>query len=85
MQAIKTRYYPPTNFKGARMRAGCAAKFIFVPYDYGLDMPENHRVACEELRKRLKWTIADNRSPMIGGDYAGDYYWIFASDIVTTI
>lgn len=83
MQAIKTQFYGPTNSRGARMRAGCAAGFLFVPYQYDLDLTGNHRFACEKLRDKLGWTLENNYSPMVGGEYADCHYWVFGCDTVT--
>ena len=36
MQAIQTKYIGPTNTKGARIKAFCAAGSITIPYNYEL-------------------------------------------------
>lgn len=56
MQAIETRYYGPTNFRGSRIRATCEAGTVTVSYDYALDLEENHDAAARALIRKLKWT-----------------------------
>lgn len=53
MQAIQTKYIGPTNSRGARIKASCAALTITVPYDYGAICA--HEVAAIELCKRMDW------------------------------
>lgn len=49
MQAIITKYMPPTNFKPSKMKAQCERGSLVVSYDHGLDIDQNHRAACEAL------------------------------------
>lgn len=55
MQAIQTKYFGPSNVKGSRVKATCAAKSIFLDWDDALDSLENHRVAARVLGLRLGW------------------------------
>ncbi len=55
MQAILTKFHGPTNTKGARISAQSAAKKIFRPYDYALDIEENHKCAAYALMTALHW------------------------------
>lgn len=55
MQAIQTKYLAPTNSRGARIKATCAAKSITVSYAYELSIEENHRLAAAELGESLEW------------------------------
>jgi hypothetical protein len=54
---IKTRYFGPTDKRGARMKATnlTSGRFVTVPYDSGLSDGENHeadaRAALAELHK----------------------------------
>jgi hypothetical protein len=52
MQAITTRFLPPTNHRGARIVARCQARRIVVPYEYGGDA---HAKAAEKLANLLGW------------------------------
>lgn len=74
MQAIRTRYYGPTNTRGSRIVAKCEGGSVTVPFNYSLDHEGNHRKAAELLLTRLGWQAVYN-----GGQFADDYYWV-ASD-----
>jgi hypothetical protein len=54
-QAIRTKYHGPSNVRGSRIGATCAARQIFVHYDDGLNLEENHIAAAKELQTRLGW------------------------------
>ena len=79
MQAIRTRYFGPTNTRGARIQAKAEAGAIYVSYDHGLNPTENHKAACDALLAKLQWLPAEYGSytPMVGGEFNGDYYWVF--------
>jgi hypothetical protein len=55
MQAIKTKYLPPTNSRGARLVASCDAKRITVAWDYSLGQLDNHIAAAQRLASDLVW------------------------------
>ena len=76
MQAIRTRYFGPSDVKGSRIQAKCEGGSIYVGYDHALDIEDNHRAACRALIKKLKWD-ADGRATMYGGVFDRDYYWTF--------
>lgn len=59
MQTIRTRYLPPTNTLGARLKALCEAGSVTVSYGYGETRDEHARAALTLLAK-LGW----------GGDWA---------------
>lgn len=77
-QAIRTRYHDPTNSKGSRISAKCAAGTITVGYDHSLNVDENHQAACNALVKKLGWD-SEYYTPMVGGGFDGDYYWAFGA------
>jgi hypothetical protein len=56
---IITKYLGPTNHRGARVKARCASTSIIVPWDYSLDVRDNHIVAFRILAKKLHW-VGDN-------------------------
>lgn len=64
MQAITTRYLPPTDHRGSRIKAQCDAGSLVVPWDYSLNPDDNHDAACAALVKRLGW---DDYGTWIGG------------------
>lgn len=76
MQVIKTRYLSSTNYKPARIVAECEAKKIIVSWDYSEGIENNYKLACEKLRQILGWNL-EYYSPMVGGEFNGDYYWVF--------
>lgn len=55
MQAIRTKYYGPTDTTGSCIRAKCQAGSIRMPYRHELDLEENHEAACRELCLKLGW------------------------------
>ena len=78
MQAIRTRYFGPTNVRGSRIQAKCEAKTIYLSYDHALNLDENHQAACQKLLSIMDWG-----SPMVGGTFANDMYWVFQNDMNT--
>lgn len=64
MQAIHTKYICPTNFKGSRYKATCAAGAITVSADDALGFDDNHSAACDALCKKLD----DDREKKYGKD-----------------
>lgn len=58
MQTITTKYYGPTNTKGARIMATNTSKSakVWMHYCYGLNIQDNHRSAAMLLRDKLKWS-----------------------------
>lgn len=75
MQAIVTRYFGPTNFRGSRIKATCEATTIFPDYDDGLDLEGNHDAAARALIVKLGWN--DGRGGWVRGTLpksAGNVY-----------
>ena len=86
MQAIRTRYHGATNTRGARLSAKCEARTVFIPYPYELDHDARHRAACEALIRAMGWHKPHGRyAPLIGGEFAGDMYWVFADGTQTEV
>lgn len=54
-QAIETRFVPPTNHRGARVRVRCAARSMLVSWDHSLGVDGNHDAAAKALAERLGW------------------------------
>ena len=54
-QAIVTKYLPPTNVKGSRIKATAAAGSVIVHIDHALDMEANHAKAAEALANKFEW------------------------------
>lgn len=76
MQAIRTRYFGPTNVRDSRMQAKCEAGAIYVSYDRALNIDENHKAAMTSLQIKLDWNT-HHYEPMVGGSFNGDMYWVF--------
>ena len=53
MQAIVTKFLPPTNTRGSRYKASCQAMTVVVSANYELDAEGNHKRACDELCQRM--------------------------------
>ena len=64
-QAIETRYFGPTEQRGARVLAQCQAGKIVVSWDDDLDVNDNHRSAAIALVAKLGWPVDDGR--WVGG------------------
>lgn len=71
MQAITVKYLGPTNTKGARYKATCAAGSVIVEYDYAVSILENVKAAIDALVVKLDWTWFDQYH--IGGLDNGHY------------
>lgn len=70
MQAIQTKYFGPTNHRGARIKAICAAASVTVPYDHALSVVENHIAAADVLLRRLDWSGRWVAGGLSDGSYA---------------
>jgi hypothetical protein len=56
-QSIETKYLHPTNHKGARIVAKCDAGRKILPWEYELNVAENHALAACALAKSLGWDM----------------------------
>jgi hypothetical protein len=75
MQAIETKYYGPTNTKGAKIIAECAAIRVTIAYPYGLDFADAHKFAaitlCEKMGAKYGWNpINLTTGQLKNGNYA---------------
>lgn len=75
-QAIVTRYIGPSNVRGSRIKATCAAKSITRGYDSALNVDENHEAVALELQNLLGWTGKDYGTLQGGCMKNGDYCWV---------
>ena len=53
MQAIQTKYFAPTDTKGARIKATCERGTRTIPYPYELSGDSVHREAALQLIERF--------------------------------
>jgi hypothetical protein len=79
MQAIRTRYFGPSNVKGSRIQAKCEARTIYVGYDHALNLDENHKAACKALLTAMGWITKDYPA-VYGGTFDNDMYWVFTAE-----
>lgn len=81
MQAIQTKYHGPTNTRGSRITAKCAAGSLTLGYDHSLNPDGNHKAAAEALCRKLGWVPkpGENRyTPMTSGQLSdGSYAHVF--------
>ena len=75
LQAIQTKCLCPTNFRGAHIKAIAAAGTITVPWDYELDMDENHHNAARVFAVKFGW-----KGELSGGVLKdGSYVWVYGA------
>lgn len=80
LQAIRTRYLGPTNYKPGRIVASAPAGKVTLEYDHALrNADANHRRAAEALAERYGWT-GERYGPLVAGglDNKGNVY-VFAA------
>lgn len=77
MQAIRTRYYGPTNTRGSRIVARCQAGSHTMAYEPEYDATGNHGNAAQMLAAKLGWTKERGHTGMLGGCFNDDWYWVF--------
>ena len=81
MQAIQTKYLCPTNSRGARIKATCAAGSITISYPYELSGQAVHRKAAEALVNKLGWNEPYYGSLLGGCLPNGDYCFVFTAKL----
>lgn len=74
MQAITTRYIPPTNHKGPRFKATSNAGSITIEQSEDKNEAENHELVCIALLKKLDWGWTG--AWVGGGNRSGSFYWV---------
>lgn len=72
-QAIRTKFFGPTNSKGSRIQAKCAAKTIYVNWDYSMNQDDNHAKAAKILADQLGWSTFGD---YVGGDFENCSYFV---------
>lgn len=84
-QAILVKYHGPTNTKGARISATCAAGRLTVALNHGVDANENCALAAEALVHKLGWTADQGKGfegVWVGGTLPnGDVVFVFRGDL----
>lgn len=64
MQAIITKFLPPTTHRCARIKATCWRGSVTVSWDHELGVGANHRTAAEVLLKQFNLAYEH----MVGGE-----------------
>ena len=55
MRGIKTTFKGATNSTGSRIVASCDGARKTMPYNHGLNGPDNHKEAAEALVEHMGW------------------------------
>ncbi len=72
-QAMTTKYFGPTNHRGARIRVKAAAKTTFFPWDYALNPWDNHAEAMRQFAEKRHWSPDFIMGSLPCGGYVGVY------------
>jgi hypothetical protein len=72
MQAITTKFLPPTNVRGSRVKATAQAGSVTLHWDHALNPEGNHRAAAMAFVRKFKW----DGEWIGGGLHNGDMVWI---------
>ena len=77
-KAITTKYLPPTNVRGARIKAIAEGRAghpntVTISYPHEYEAVKAHAEAAEALCRKMFWS--GNLVP--GALYNGDYVWVF--------
>ena len=80
MNAIQTRYFGPTNTRGARIKATCETGSITIDYPHELSGMACHAKAAKALVVKLGWTDSFY-GDLLGGQLANnDYVFVFDNE-----
>ena len=84
MAAIGSKFLPPTNTKGARIRVWSQCGTKIYPYQYGPSTNQNHYLAVLRYLKDKKLGWKDHTDELgqkmgVGILPNGDYVWTFSS------
>lgn len=72
-KAIITKYFGPTDTKGARIKASDEdGNEITISYPYELSGIAVHQKAAEALKDKMKW-----KGDLIGGSWKNGYVFVF--------
>lgn len=71
MQAIRTRYIPASNTRGAYFKAQGEFAAIRSANFIDKDMRENHLAAAKYYAKKMGWY-----GTYVGAVFGNDYYWV---------
>lgn len=81
MQAIICKYFGPTNSKGSRIKAQCAAGSVTISYPHELSGQAVYRKAAEALVAKLGWNDS-HYGKLLGGQVpSGEYVFVFDNEL----
>lgn len=81
MQAIICKYFGPTNSKGSRIKAQCAAGSVTISYPHELSGQAVYRKAAEALVTKLGWNDG-YYGKLLGGQVpSGEYVFVFDNEL----
>jgi hypothetical protein len=75
-QAIKTKFFGPTNYRGARVKAYWEGGSITREWDYSLGVEGNHTAAAQALIEKLGW-VGEGYGDWIGGSLPNSSAYAF--------
>lgn len=79
MQAITTKYLPPTEHRPSRVSASCAGGKITIAWDHGLNTDENQDAAARALLAHMAWNTELFPHVYRGTTKNGDNVYVFAA------
>jgi hypothetical protein len=80
MQAIQTKYLCPTNSKGSRIKATCAAGSVTINYPHELSGMDCHAKAAYALLAKMHWDYK-----LVGGQLADQSYAFVMVDPLSNV
>ena len=78
MQAVRTRYLPPTPHGNSRIQAKCGAMTTYFEFVCERPMEWNHKQALLKLATEMKWY-----DEWWSGGFGNDMYWVRKDYAVT--
>lgn len=73
-QAMTTKYFGPTNHRGARIRVKAQVGTAFFPWDYALNSTQNHTKAMRLFAQKQAWNADFHVGSLpCGTGYVGVY------------
>lgn len=76
MQAIQTKFLGPTDTKGSRIKATCAAGSVTIGYPHELSADTAHWSAAKTLIIKLGWVDVEYGNWFQGGLVNGDTVFV---------
>jgi hypothetical protein len=71
-QTITTKYLSATNILGTRVKASAEAGSVTLPWNYELNVAENHAAVARALARKFHWD-----GHYVAGGYHGGYHFVW--------